>query len=164
MAKEPENSKKDQVDAPAFNQVAAHARIAGIRLMSSRFDMKPEALDGYDEAWKLRQKHELVDWLCDNDENVLRGSFDFEASSLRDRKKLISLKGRYLCTYRLSDICDADAGMHFLERVGRFAAYPYFRSLFATVTQQAGLMIPPLPVIQEQPRWVQRPQTKVGKT
>lgn len=47
--------------------------------------------------------------------------------------------------------------MEFLKRTGRFAAYPYFRGLFASLTQQSGLMLPPLPVISDGPRWVTSP-------
>lgn len=34
--------------------------------------------------------------------------------------------------------------------------YPHFRALFATVTSQAGLMLPPLPIMSEQPRRVDK--------
>ena len=39
--------------------------------------------------------------------------------------------------------------VRFVNRVGNFAAYPYFRSHFAEITSQAGITIPPLPVMKE---------------
>ncbi len=145
------------VDPGQYNRVVSHAKINDIRLIASRFDLKPEAVEMNDRIWTFGLADQLEDWSCDNAKGSLTGVYSYTASCLEGRRKLLTVTGRYLCTYALSDLCDEEAARQFLSRVGRFAAYPYFRSMFATLTQQSGLLLPPLPVISDGPRWVNSP-------
>jgi hypothetical protein len=150
-------SQVEKVDPAQFNRVVSHAKIRDIRLIGSKFDLKPDAVETTDQTWTFGLSDQLDDWTCDNETGTLTGLFSYTASCLEGRKKLLTVTGRYLSAYTLSDLCDSQAGHDFLARVGRFAAYPYFRSLFAILTQQSGLMLPPLPVISDGPRWVNSP-------
>ncbi len=149
-------------DAANYNRVVSHATIRDIRLVGSDFTLKPEAAESTDRAWNYSLSDQLEDWTCDNAKGTLSGLYVYKASCVEGRRKLITATGRYLSTYRLSDLCDEEAGRNFLARVGRFSAYPYFRALFATLTQQSGIMLPPLPVISDGPRWVNSPDA-VGR-
>ena len=140
-----------------FNQVVAHATIRDIRLIGCKADFKPEAVELHRQDWDFQVSDGLDDWSCDNEKGVLSGTFSYSAACVVGRRKLISVNCRYLAIYRLSDICNEEAGGHFLRRVGRFTAYPYFRTIFATLTQQSGIVLPPLPVIHDGPRWVTPP-------
>ena len=144
-------------DPEKYNRVVSHATISDIRLVGSKFDLKPEAVEANDRVWSFSLVDQLEDWTCDNEKGKLTGLYSYTASCVEGRRKLITVTGRYLSTYRLSDLCDKDAGHQFLARVGRFAAYPYFRAMFASLTQQSGVMLPPLPVISDGPRWVNSP-------
>lgn len=146
-----------KIDPAQYNRVVSHAKIADIRLIGSKLDLKPEAVEMAGRAWTFSLSDQLDDWSCDNEKGTLTGVFSYTAACLEGRKRLLSVSGRYLCTYALSDLCDGEAGRQFLTRVGRFAAYPYFRSIFAALTQQSGLLLPPLPVISDGPRWVNSP-------
>lgn len=152
-------SEKDKAN---YNRVVSHATIRDIRLVGSEFTLKPEAAEATDRAWNYSLSDQLEDWTCDNAKGTLSGLYTYKASCVEGRRKLITVTGRYLSTYRLSDLCDEEAGRNFLARVGRFSAYPYFRALFATLTQQSGIMLPPLPVISDGPRWVNSPDA-VGR-
>lgn len=146
-----------KVDPGQYNRVVSHAKISDIRLIGSRFELKPEAVEMADHTWTFGLSDQLEDWTCDNAKGALTGVYSYTASCLEGRRKLLTVVGRYLCTYALSDLCDEEAARQFLARVGRFSAYPYFRSMFATLTQQSGLLLPPLPVISDGPRWVNSP-------
>lgn len=151
----------EQLRAPEpdkFNQVVSHATIRDIRLIGTKFDIKPEAAELDRQAWEYQVADALDDWSCDNEKGALSGAYTYSAACVVGRKKLINISCRYLVIYRLSDVCNEDAGRLFLTRVGRFAAYPYFRSIFATLTQQGGIVLPPLPVIHDGPRWVTPPK------
>ena len=159
MAKKDEKPEA-RIDAKAFNHVASHATIREIRLTSAKLDLKPEAVMLDEEPWAYQLFDSLDDWTCDNEARTLTGIFTYKAACVEGRRKLLSLTCRYLAKYDLSGTCDEEAGHQFLVRVGRFSAYPYFRSTFATLTQQGGVLLPPLPVITEPPRWVQAPGGK----
>lgn len=154
---DPKDSSFAKIDPAQYNRVVSHAKIADIRLIGSKFDLKPEAVEMAGRAWTFSLADQLDDWTCDNEKGSLTGLFSYTAACLEGRKRLLTVTGRYLCTYDLSDLCDEQAGHQFLARVGRFAAYPYFRSVFAALTQQSGLLLPPLPVISDGPRWVNSP-------
>ncbi|PZQ86638.1 MAG: hypothetical protein DI534_16390 [Leifsonia xyli] len=153
----PKTTAMSEKDAANYNRVVSHATIRDIRLVGSDFTLKPEAAEATDRAWNYSLSDQLEDWSCDNAKGTLSGLYTYKASCVEGRRKLITATGRYLSTYRLSDLCDEEAGRNFLARVGRFSAYPYFRALFATLTQQSGIMLPPLPVISDGPRWVNSP-------
>lgn len=146
-----------KMDPAQYNRVVSHATIRDIRLIGTKFDLKPEAVEMTDRTWSFSLSDQLDDWTCDNQKGTLTGVYTYTATCMEGRRKLLSVTGRYLSTYKLSDLCDEEAGRQFLERVGRFAAYSYFRSMFATLTQQSGIMLPPLPVISDGPRWVNSP-------
>lgn len=152
-----ENPSPTKPDPEKYNRLVAHAKIQTIRLLSSRFDLKPIALTASREDWDYNITHQLVDWHCDNESLTLSGTWVYTATCVQGRRKLLSVSAKYLTTYSLSAVCDEEAGHQFLERVSRFAAYPYFRGTFALLTQQCGVLLHPLPVISEQPRWVTPP-------
>ncbi len=146
-----------KVDAESYNRLVSHATVRDIRLLSTKFDLKPDAVELAERVWTFQLADQLEDWTCDNQKAALTGVYSYVASCIEGRRKLLSVTCRYLSTYRLSDLCDEEAGHQFLVRVGRFSAYPYFRSIFATLTQQSGIMLPPLPVISDGPKWVNSP-------
>jgi hypothetical protein len=145
-------------DPGEYNRLVAHAKVQAIRLIGSRYDIKPVAFSASREGWDYNVTNQLLDWHCDNDALLLRGTWAYTATCMQGRRKLLTVTAKYLVTYRLNAECDPEAGRQFLERVGRFAAYPYFRGTFAMLTQQSGIMLHPLPIISEQPRWVTPPQ------
>lgn len=151
------NTDQPKPDPAEYNRLVAHAKVQTIRLINSRYDVKPAALSGNRDDWDYNVSYRLLDWHCDAEALVLSGTWEYTATCILGRRKLLTVTAKYLVGYRLSDVCDADAGRHFLERVGRFAAYPYFRSTFAVLTQQSGIVLHPLPIISEQPRWVTPP-------
>lgn len=152
------NAEEVKSDPAAYNRLVSHAKVQSIRLINSRYDLKPSALAGSREDWSYNVSYQLLDWHCDNEALMLSGTWEYTATCMQGRRKLLTVTAKYLVTYRLSAISDEAAGLSFMERVGKFAAYPYFRSTFAILTQQSAILLHPLPVISEQPRWVTPPE------
>lgn len=154
---EPKKSRRApvaKVDPKAYNELVAHARLQGLRLTGTKFDLRPHALVDDRDRWAYRITDALRDWHLDQEELLLRGQYAYTAECVEGRRKPVALSATYLVTYSLSAACEDDAAQAFLQRVGRFSCYPYFRALFGILTEQSGLQLPPLPVISEQPRWV----------
>lgn len=150
-------TKGAKLEPEEYNRLVSHARIQAIRLINTRYDMKPAALSADRQDWAFQVGQRLLDFNCNNDDLLLSGTWEYTASCNAGRKQMVKLIAKFLVTYRLSDVCDPNAGKQFFERVGKFAAYPYFRGTFAMLTQQSGIALPPLPIITEQPRWVTPP-------
>lgn len=148
------DAPRTKVDPKPFNQLVARASIKRIRLIGTKFDLRPSALSEDKERWSYRVSDNPGDWHLDCDAELLRGEFTYTAACTEGRNKPVSLVATYLATWAVKGECEEAAAQAYLARVGRFACYPYFRALFAILTEQSGLQLPPLPVISEGPRFI----------
>lgn len=147
------STKDSGPDAKAYNAVIGRATLRGIWLMESRFDMKPQALDG--DAPELRYDVRTpVAEVVNEPSGTLYGFIEFSASARRKRQRILHVHARYFVSYHIEGGCDDESADLFVQRVGRLAAYPYFRALASSLTGQAGVEMPPLPIISFQPRSV----------
>lgn len=154
VAKKSPDRSATKIDAKGFNEVVASAKLLGLRLTGSSFDIKPDALNDEREKWTYNINTALDDWHLDCETRTLHGRFSYKVACTEGRRKPITVGATYLATYKLSRECQEESAVAYLNRVGRFSAYPYFRALFAVLTEQSGLLLPPLPVMQEPPRLV----------
>lgn len=143
------------MDAQTYNNFVARAHLRSIRLTTSRFDMKPEALDLDPDAWRNNVSAGLMESFFEAESGSVYGVFGFEVVCRQGRKRVLSTSATYLVSYKIQGECDQAACELFVERVGKIAAYPYFRTLVASLTSQAGLIMRPLPVLSFAPRSVE---------
>lgn len=148
------SSDPHAVDPKAYNNLVSRAVLRSIRLTDSRFELKPEALEVDSDQWRKDINAEVREIVSSADAELLAGSFAFDVVCRHRRKKVVAVQAVYLVSFRLQGEYDQDAAVLFLERVGRVAAYPYFRSLVADLASQAGVSMPPLPIISLAPRTV----------
>lgn len=129
-----------------YNEVVGSARLLTIQLTGSRFLVNPEYYTS-----KLKQKlsfnyaAESTDY--DEVEKVVVGRFRFSCEAKGGRKKLLTVSAQYVVMYEVHEGADGRATEAFCDRVGIFAAYPYFRALAAHFAWAANAKLPPLPVI-----------------
>ena len=140
------------MDPSVYNSLVARAHLRSIRMTTSEFDMKPEALDLDPDAWRNNVVAGVLDSFLEHENGSLYGVFSFKVVCRYGRKRVLSIGATYLASYRIQGACDEGACELFIERVGKVATYPYFRSLVAMLTGQAGLMMQPLPVLSFAPR------------
>lgn len=141
-----------EVDAGTYNAVVGRTEMRGIRLLNSRFEIKPDALEIETSAWRKVMNFEVGEVVVAEDTGRLYGVLHYEVICRHGRKRLLSANASYLITYQVNGDCSQTDGEVFVGRVGRVAVYPYFRSLVATLVADAGLQMPPLPVISLAPR------------
>lgn len=141
-----------QVDARSYNAVVGRTEIRGIRLLESRFEIKPEALEVDPSAWRKTVNFEVGEVVVTQETGKLYGVLQYEVICRHGRKRILGATARYLVSYHVHGGCSQADGEVFVERVGRVAVYPYFRSLIATLVADAGVQMPPLPVISLAPR------------
>lgn len=139
------------VDPASYNSVVGRTEVKGIRLLDSRFEIKPEALGVDPSEWRKSVNFELGE-VGVSSSGRLYGVLQFEVVCRQGRKRVLHAIGRYLATYHVNGECSEEDGETFISRVGRVAVYPYFRSLVATLVAEAGLQMPPLPMISLAPR------------
>jgi hypothetical protein len=144
-----------KIDPQVYNSIVARAHLRSIRLTASKFEMKPEALGLDPDAWQNNVTAAVLESFLEPESGSLYGVFGFEVLCRQARKRVLSTSATYLVSYKIEGECDQKACELFVERVGKLAAYPYFRSLVASLTSQAGLVMRPLPVLSFAPRSIE---------
>ena len=153
MPRKPTNPPRDQnkINPATYNDVVGRTQIRSIRLLESKFEIKPDAIGVDPSEWRKAVEFELGD-VVTSDQGGLYGVLHFTLTCRIGRKRIIQSAAKYLASYRVNGGCSQENGEVFIERVGRVAVYPYFRSLVASLVAEAGLQMPPLPMISLAPR------------
>lgn len=143
------------MDPQVYNSLVARAHLRSIRLTANKFEMKPEALGIDPDAWQNNVTAGVMESFLESESGSLYGVLGFEVVCRQGRKRVLSISATYLVSYKIHGECDQGACELFVQRVGKIAIYPYFRTLVATLTSQAGLLMRPLPVLSFAPRSVE---------
>jgi hypothetical protein len=148
MAKAVEVATSDDggFKAAEYNDVALSSRLAAINLLTVNFDMKPEFLDHQSDA-KLSYGSEVVSCGVDRDTNTVAAIFRYSVRGNKGRANLLRCVAEYVVIYAIPADSPEPAARGYCRNVGRFAAYPYFRSLVAQLFWGASIQLPPLPAI-----------------
>jgi len=132
-----------------YNQVVENAELLDIRLTSSSFRADPEYFVQEESKRKLESSGQPK-WIQFDDKSRLAlGSFDWEAKCKIGRKTVLSIKARYLVVYSIAADVEARYAEDFVANVGRFAVFPYFRSLVSQYSAASSADLPLLPVIKQ---------------
>lgn len=138
-----------------YDAVVANAELANIMLVASKFDIQP----GYFQFRDLpdndsRKAQFTFDWKIHDvgfypDTGLLGANFDWIVIIKQGKKHLFKLSCSYLCFYTGLEGHDKKAAKAFIERVGLFAAYPYFRNHVSHISWAANARLPLMPMLRE---------------
>jgi hypothetical protein len=148
----PSSPTAEQLRLQAYNLVVERAELASVRLIHLKFDRGADL-----EKPKGRSKASAffdvspADHGFDPETGYAILKLNCSAGAKRGKIKLVDCNAIFVVMYQGLQGCDQLAVSRFLVRVGRFAGYPYFRSLFAVLTWNAETGMPPLPVLREAP-------------
>ena len=140
------------VSEEAYSDAVDAAQLREICLVESAFKAEAEAFGAPEANWSMAYGCEVVDAFFDGEASLLTGWVEAHATCKRGRKRILTTKVRYLLVYDLEGDPEEGAALKFVRHVGAFAVYPYFRAHFAELGSQAGLRMPPLPVMKEAKR------------
>lgn len=141
-----EINQKEGFSADEYNYVARNSRLEAIHLLDSKFKMNLEFLSEA-ENWHLSYGRKTLSCQFSQEDGHVAGIFQYNVTAKLGRKRAIHLVAEYGAFYNVpNDATDASA-MGFCHNIGSFAAYPYFRALFAHLSSEAGVSLPPLPAI-----------------
>jgi hypothetical protein len=140
-----------------YGKVARSARIFDLRLVSARFEVKPE----YALAGEQASSNNNFTWVhtplaYQADAKALSGFFTWKVEVKKGRKRTLFAEARYLVTYDNVPDVDERAAFAFLENVGKFATYPYFRAYVAQMSWNSNANLPILPVLRERQDAIRR--------
>lgn len=138
-------------DQDLYAQVSVSAQLRDIKLLGSEYSIKPEIFEVLEDLENMNHgfSGECTQLFFDEEAGVAMGHFRWSAEVKSGRKKVLKLQTDYLVAYTGLADCDEGHVRFFLEKIGRFATYPYFRALFSHHSSESGLMLPPLPTLSE---------------
>lgn len=134
-----------------YNHVVSAAQLRSVQMSSTAFKVKP---DFFSDGENRKLSYTVIKGARHfSEENAVAMAFiSFQVEAKIGRKKVLHCEAEYVVTYDGLFDCEEEAVLAFLDRVGPFTCYPYFRSLFASLDWAATTGLPPLPVHKEPPR------------
>lgn len=129
-----------------YNSVATAAELEGVSLLSTKFDVQPDALSN-SAALKLSHGRKTLSCGYDEETHSVVAIFQYNVIGKMGRKRVLDCVAEFAVMYRTPEGATEAGAIGFCRNVGRFTAYPYFRALVAQLAWNAGLALPPLPTI-----------------
>lgn len=138
-------------DPEVYKEVSCSASLQEIRLIASKFSVKSELFLTDDDVGTPKSLFTggTSDVLIDDEEGLIAGKYNWEAEIKFGRKTGLKLQTTHMLIYSGVAGLDPNHINHYFNKIGRFSTYPYFRSIFSTHVSDAGLMLPPLPSLNE---------------
>lgn len=146
VQQEAEAQGKAGFSAAEYNAVAVGAALQAINLLSSRFDVNPDCV-GDLSKWSLSYGRKVISCTADEDGAYVAAIIRYEVTAKLGRRRAMICSADFGIYYSTPKGSKHEAALGFCRNVGSFAAYPYFRSLVAQLTWNAGVSLPPLPAI-----------------
>jgi len=140
------NAADSGFNAKEYNKIVGSAELQTIQVQKVAFDVSPEFHDS-GRSKKLAANREELGAVFDADSNAVAGRFKFSIVIRHGRSVVLKGVGEYIVIYQVHEGAEEQAAIAFCNRVGVFAAYPYFRALVAHLSWEANTRLPPLPVI-----------------
>lgn len=150
-----EETPENKFDPEAYSRVVDQAELLKVILSKVEFDVQPRyyiAIGAEDQTPKLtRRFEENIDesaFYFHSDTGLAFCEFAWKISIAEKKKQLLRCAAVYRVVYKGLEACDESAVTAFVTRVGRFACFPYFRSLVAQLGWSSDAELPPLPVLR----------------
>lgn len=141
-------------DVAEYNGLVRDAELADIRLVDLKFNVKPEYFAGLrDEAEGKKAltrafDSTISDLFHEEEARTIGGQFDWVTEVRSGKKKLLRIEARFLVVYGNVPEVSHEAKERYIQRVGRFATYPYFRSLVSQLAWESKAELPIMPVLK----------------
>ena len=79
---------KAKLDPKEYNKLVAHARLQAIRLINSKYEIKPMAVSASREDWDYNITNRLLDFHCDCDALIISGTWEYTANCNWKRRRI----------------------------------------------------------------------------
>jgi hypothetical protein len=145
-------SAEDEADSfviSKYNDVVSNAELVDIKLTSSSFKIEGEYFADMRQDPKLEVSGSPRWTRLDSERGIIAGGLDWSVTCRQGRKVVLSIKASYLVAYGLSEPVEDKYAEYFVQNVGRFAVYPYFRNLVAQYSAASSAELPLLPVLKQ---------------
>ena len=150
---------------PPYNVIVATSRLDTIRLVGTSFAVHPEYFAG---EKSLAVGGDMKTAATNTEAGTAVGLFEFwvEAKGRESKETLLRFDCSYVVGYGGLDLSSEEleaAAKLFVNRVGKFAVYPYVRGMLSRLSAEAGVDLPPLPVLKESTSGTQQAAKRQGK-
>lgn len=142
-----------EFDERKYSLVSQAARLRDLRLEKGDFSADLKALfqlqEGEEEFIEQSFSGESGEKEFSRETGLLIGAYKWQAEVKVRRRRVLRVRATYRVFYQNLVDADPDYAAVYFEKVARFATYPYFRANFAIHASAAGVMLAPLPSLNE---------------
>lgn len=146
----PDTQILGEIDPKLYNGIVRCARLLSVQLIDSSFSMSPKFFDDEQDVKHSVDFGDVHAWY-DKDTRIAACMFQLESLSKVMRKKVFSLKSKYVVYYDIPVDCDETHAKAFARKTGLTACYPYFRNHVSMTAAMANANIPIMPTISAMP-------------
>lgn len=138
-----------------YGKVVESAELMEITLVSSHFQIGEEYFKALGDAVEESKQlglycHSKLSRVSYNSkEKILFGQFEWKTYAKKEDTSLLEVNATYAIYYKCSKRVNKEAANQFVSRVGRFATFPYFRSLVGFYSTASNAQLPILPVLKD---------------
>jgi hypothetical protein len=146
-----EEAAKPSYTRDDYNAVAGAAQLAQIMLVSSAFEVKPNYWrDKKEDPDKIKHNYDwdIRQYEYNAKEGAALAHIEFKIDVRSKRKNALNIRCAYLVVYAGIENMHPEAVEAFMRRIGRFAAYPYFRAHVSQLSWESNTGLPVLPTIR----------------
>lgn len=140
------------IDPHQYSNLLNRLELQSIFLAGNSFVLHPDVMliknQREDEDFDLKFSLVDVDFSFLGDQGILMGFFDWNTSIERDDRRIYDLNARYISQYFVDGQIDEEIIPVFMRRTGKLSTFPYFRALTHRLNAEAGLDLPPLPILK----------------
>lgn len=133
-------------DESQYNNFVKDTQILGIRLTGSEFFKDLECDQHPFESLNKKLSFKVI--IITTDDDYISPNICWELSFKKGRKILIKIKACYELIYKASEFFDDKVSNRFLSNAVKPATYPYFRQYANTISNDAYIPFPPLPILK----------------
>lgn len=139
----------EKFDHDTYRAFTIAAKLKDIKLLSASYLIKPDVFEAVDDLDNMAFSGECSGFHFDGEFGSLAGQYSWVAEIKYGRKKVLKNACDYLIVYGGVAGFEELYARYYFEKVARFATYPYFRACFSQNAAASGIMLPPLPALNE---------------
>lgn len=145
-----ESKPKLDFSSGEFNAVINGAQLLTVQQLRLEMSGSPDLYKPA-ENLKLATSRGLKSCAYQRETRSMAAIFQYSVTAKSGRTRAFRCAAEFLVIYRVPEDSPEDAAKAACNKLGMFAAYPYFRAVAAQMAWNAGLDLPPLPTISAKP-------------
>lgn len=141
-------TETDEMSESEYAKSISYAELRHVVLLKSNFFVNPEFFSESSDR-ELSRGEEITSFSVTEDRLTAAAEIEYFAKAKCGEAEAFCASCTYLVAFDFEKETTEETAEKVIQRVGRFAAYPFFRQHVAQLSWESGIDIPILPIIKQ---------------